>query len=545
MKRLCIGLFSIVVILFAVNLNTEKAPNLQAQNELIAAEPNMMKTECIKTDYSTTPPWQQLDPPWDPNIGIPDFSNRSDQMLSMAVDVNGRIYVVYNTPWNGSGASANYGWGVASSTDQGITWDNRVYYINNTAYTLIQPEIAITDNGKIYLWGVLNGGGLVYNPAYSRSSATCYNNPDSLIGVSYFSRAYRYAPECVTVGNGNQLVMVQYSVDRPAAYWDSVQLLFSYDTVSYYSVRFRPPGGTIGMNSIAINVNAGDTMLTHAVECLDSVNGDWDVYWYHDTMGIWRLYGMYTSNPNNDRYPSVFGSQNYTYLAMQNDFGSGNDEILFDFSTDYGATWDASLQNLTNDGAPDQFPRLYGNSSTIGIDYFHGFNQVLYNYSVTNGQTGTWLTTPEIVTDAATADTGYHACALLYTTSYFHTAWEDSRNLATDSLDIFTSRRTTPIGIKENSGALKTNPLRAFPNPFANSTTIRFNLDRPTRVDLSIYDASGRIVRNLIRARAQAGDYAFTWNRKDDQGKTVPNGVYFGRLTTNHGAFNTNLILLK
>jgi hypothetical protein len=545
MKKLFVGLLGLVMIIFAANLPIGHAPMIATDNEFVQAIPLNAEFRCVKTEPSRIPPWQQLNPPWDPNIGIPDFSHRNDQMLSMAVDVNGRIYIAYYTPWGGSGATVNCGWGVATSTDQGITWDNRVYYINNTAYTLIQPEIAITDNGKIYLWGVLNGGGLVYNPAYSRSSATCYNNPDSLIGVSYFSRAYRFAPECVTVGNGNQLVIVQYSVDRPAAYWDSVQLLFSYDTVSYYSVRFRPPGGTIGMTSIAVNVNGGDTMLTHAVECLDSVNGDWDVYWYHDTMGIWRLYGMYTSNPNNDRYPSVFGTQNYTYLAMQNDIGSGNDEILFDFSTDNGAHWDASLQNLTNDGAPDQFPRLYGNGTTIGVDYFHGFNQVLYNYSVSNGQTGTWLTTPEIVTDAASADTGYHACALLYSPSYFYAAWEDSRNLAADSLDIFTSRRVTPIGVAENRTALNPAPVRVQPNPAASTATIRFNLTSPARVDLSIYDASGRLVRNLIRARAQAGAYAFAWDRKDDRGQAVPNGVYIGRLTTDRGASSSNLILIK
>jgi hypothetical protein len=274
-------------------------------------------------------------------------------------------------------------------------------------------------------------------------------------------------------------------------------------------------------------------------------NNDWDVACYFDTLGSSSLYGWTTNNTLDDRYPSLFSDQGYSYISFQSDIGSGNFEVMFNNSTDYGGTWGGTIQNLSNDGAPDMYPRLHGFGSIVGVDYFHGYNQVFFNYSINNGQTGTWLGTPEILTDAASADTGIHACALLYTPQYYYATWEDARDMATDSIEIYSARRTAPIGIKENSSALRNNPLRTCPNPFANTTTIRFNLGQPTRVDLSIYDASGRIVRNLIRARAQAGDYTFTWNRKDDQGQTVPNGVYFGRLTTDHGTFTTNLILLK
>ena len=549
MKKLFVVFIGFVAITFAAGQPIETASTIAIQKHLIQGEPTLLDAECINTGFSTMPPWLQLDPPWDPNIPIPDVYNRNDQLISMDVDMNGRIYVAYQTPWTGTGAGVRYGWGLATSTDQGQTWDNRVYRVGSTNYTELYPEISITDNGKIYLYGTLHqvagGTTYIYQPAFMRSSATCYNNPDSLRGFLVWNLlVYRVYPEIVTWGNGNEFMFVQYTVDRTGSN-DSVCCLFTQDTVTYLYFNFRPPVGNPGMTSVAVDVSNTDTILTHAIEYYDATGSDWDIVWYLDTLnGSGNFYGWTTGNVNNDRYPSVYSTMGYSYLAIQSNNGGTDEEILFTNSTDYGATWDA-FQDLSNDGAPDVFPRVHGESSTIGCTWVHDNNQTFYNYSVNNGQSGTWQGSAEIVTDAATADTGYHCVALQYMPNYFHAAWEDNRNFATDSIEIITSRRTTPIGIKENSSALKTNPLRAFPNPFANTTTIRFNLGQPSRVDLSIYDASGRIVRNLIRARAQAGDYAFTWNRKDDQGKAVPNGVYFGRLVTNRGIMTTNLILLK
>jgi hypothetical protein len=549
MKKLFVGCFGLVVIILAANLNVKTAPTITVQKQLIETKPTLLEAECINTGSSTNPPWLQLNPPWDPNVLIPDVYHRNDELLSMAVDVNGRIYVAYQTPWTGTGAGVRYGWGLATSTDQGQTWDNRVYRVGSANYTELYPEIAITADGKIYLWGTLHqaagGTSYIYQPAYMRSSATCYNNPDSLRGFLVWNvLVYRMYPEVVTWGNGNQFIFAQYTADRTGSN-DTVTCLFSYDSTAYYFFNLRPPGGNPGMTSVSVDVSNTDTILIHAIEYFDATGNDWDVVWYLDTLnGSGNFYGWATGNVNNDRFPSVFSSQGYSYLAIQSNNGGTDEEILLTNSTDYGASWDA-FQNLSNDGAPDVTPRVHGVGSTIGCAWIHGNNQTFFNYSINNGQPGTWQGSPEIVTTSATADTGYHCVALQYTPNYYYAAWEDTRNFATDSVEIYTSRRVAPIGVAENRTAMNQIPVRVSPNPTASTATIRFNLIRPSRVDLSIYDASGRLVRNLIRARAQAGDYAFTWNRKDDRGQTVPNGVYFGRLTTDSGVTTRNLILLK
>ncbi len=305
------------------------------------------KLECINTGISTTPPWlTYLDPPWNTGIQVPDVYNRSDSMLSMAVGPDGRIYVAYTGIWNASPARGG-GFGLASSTDAGLTWDNRVFYFNNTTYSEFNPEITVTNDGKIWLWGTLNGSSYINTPCWLRSSATCYNNPDSLRGFLFFNIPYRFYGECVSWGNGNELAFVQYTVDRTGNN-DSVFCVFSYDSTNWWVFTFQPPGGNPGMTSIGLDVSGTDTILIHGIEYFDATGNDWDVVFYLDTLnGSGNFYGWATANTLDDRYPSVYCTQGYAYVAIQSDVGSGNNDIIFNYSTDYGATWNGTLIDIT------------------------------------------------------------------------------------------------------------------------------------------------------------------------------------------------------
>jgi hypothetical protein len=73
------------------------------------------------------------------------------------------------------------------------------------------------------------------------------------------------------------------------------------------------------------------------------------------------------------------------------------------------------------------------------------------------------------------------------------------------------------------------------PNPFAERTALRFGLAAWGRVDLDIYDVSGRLVRHLVGETRPAGEYRATWDGRDDSGGAAPAGVYFSRLETEGG----------
>lgn len=86
----------------------------------------------------------------------------------------------------------------------------------------------------------------------------------------------------------------------------------------------------------------------------------------------------------------------------------------------------------------------------------------------------------------------------------------------------------------------------AFPNPFNPSTTLRFESDAARDLRLSVVDVSGRHVRLLAEGRFDAGSHGVIWDGHDDDGRALPTGLYFARLT-GQGVEpqTTKLVLLK
>jgi hypothetical protein len=84
-----------------------------------------------------------------------------------------------------------------------------------------------------------------------------------------------------------------------------------------------------------------------------------------------------------------------------------------------------------------------------------------------------------------------------------------------------------------------------FPNPFNPNTTIAFGLKSAGFVNLSIYDAAGRLVATLINESRAAGNYTAAWNGKARNGSPAASGVYFYRLTAGTFIETKKMILLK
>ena len=105
------------------------------------------------------------------------------------------------------------------------------------------------------------------------------------------------------------------------------------------------------------------------------------------------------------------------------------------------------------------------------------------------------------------------------------------------------------------SVAVDPSPVHAYrlyqntPNPFNPATTIHYELPARVPMRLSVYDASGRLVRELVRSVAHpAGRYGRRWDGRDDHGRVVPSGVYLYRLEAGEtGAYTATrrLILVR
>jgi hypothetical protein len=76
--------------------------------------------------------------------------------------------------------------------------------------------------------------------------------------------------------------------------------------------------------------------------------------------------------------------------------------------------------------------------------------------------------------------------------------------------------------------------LRApVPNPFVAATRFEFTLGRGAPVSLTVYDALGRQVKEVLPLTSlPAGRYGIDWNGTDRSGTRVKSGVYFVHLTS-------------
>jgi hypothetical protein len=84
-----------------------------------------------------------------------------------------------------------------------------------------------------------------------------------------------------------------------------------------------------------------------------------------------------------------------------------------------------------------------------------------------------------------------------------------------------------------------------YPNPFRLTTTIEFELNIDSWVQMTIYDIRGQIVRNLKDELMTAGQNAIVWNGKDDMGNTVKSGIYFIQLSSENTRLVRKMILQK
>jgi hypothetical protein len=83
------------------------------------------------------------------------------------------------------------------------------------------------------------------------------------------------------------------------------------------------------------------------------------------------------------------------------------------------------------------------------------------------------------------------------------------------------------------------------PNPFLAKTVIGFAIPKECKVDLAIFNASGKMVRSLKSQTLKAGSYRVSWDGKDEQGVNVIAGVYFYTIKTEGYKGTKKLVLMR
>jgi hypothetical protein len=100
------------------------------------------------------------------------------------------------------------------------------------------------------------------------------------------------------------------------------------------------------------------------------------------------------------------------------------------------------------------------------------------------------------------------------------------------------------IGIneeKENPGLTN---FSCYPNPFVNFTTIKFYILQKAKIQMEVFDATGKLMVVLMNEEKLPGNYEVKWNGKDSAQNRLPEGTYYVTLSLNR-MMQTQKVILK
>jgi len=79
-----------------------------------------------------------------------------------------------------------------------------------------------------------------------------------------------------------------------------------------------------------------------------------------------------------------------------------------------------------------------------------------------------------------------------------------------------------------------------YPNPFNALTNIEFEIDIASNIDLSVYNANGLLVDNLLNQKKEKGLHTFSWNASE-----LPPGMYIIKLRDDNRVLTHKCQLIK
>ena len=84
-----------------------------------------------------------------------------------------------------------------------------------------------------------------------------------------------------------------------------------------------------------------------------------------------------------------------------------------------------------------------------------------------------------------------------------------------------------------------------YPNPFNPETTIKYSVAKAGKVNLSIYNIKGQLVRTLVNENQEPSYRSIVWKGENNNGSKVSSGVYFYRLQTAEKVMTKKMLLMK
>ena len=253
----------------------------------------------------------------------------------------------------------------------------------------------------------------------------------------------------------------------------------------------------------------------------------------------WEGVGMVTAR----------GEPGYTFVAetFQDSTAEGNPLTAF-FVEARAATpigwWDsAPVSGYSVDNLAPAAPAPFTGQYTAGTACLHWDPNVERDfaaYRLYRGASSSFVPGPGNLV-AALADTGYTDAAgqkYVYKLS--------AVDLHGNESPVATLEFPEPTDVGDGVPPRELSFASPKPNPATALSTLRYALPRESRVRLAVYDAAGRLVREVASGIRAAGAHAEAWDLRDGGGRAVGPGLYFARLeVAGHAALTRRIAVAR
>jgi len=229
----------------------------------------------------------------------------------------------------------------------------------------------------------------------------------------------------------------------------------------------------------------------------------------------------------------------YVCASVHRDMFNDPGDVMFTRSLDGGQTWDDPIRINTDEGftnyswfgtmsvAPNGRIDVIWLDTRDAVSYPY-LSALYYSYSIDNGVT--WSVN-EKLSELFNPNEGYPDQDKMG--DYFdmvsdndgaHLAWANTLN---GEQDVYYGH-ITPwyVGVEENISSKGDFHLINYPNPFSESTTIRYELEKNTEVNISIFDTYGKLIAVVKNENQNSGLHNIVFDSKE-----LNPGIYYCRIT--------------
>lgn len=301
-------------------------------------------------------------------------------------------------------------------------------------------------------------------------------------------------PQTVSIGSGDidTVLITNFNISSSCPTPRTVQFLLNFGT----------PGDTNTINFIVTNQPG-------FVDNIESGQGNWTHSGGNDN---WHITTHKSNSPTHSWYSGVENTWQYTNLN------------------------DASLVSPYFVVTPDSFLRFYHQYATeLNYDYSYceidnncGWWQILGIY---NGTQSSWT------------QVSYPLSSYSGQTVRLRFRFISDQSVTAEGWYIDDIAVPVLVGIEEANSSTPEFSLKVLPNPFTKSAKIRLPILNES-YQLKIYNAEGILVRQWEKAQTEPANIII-WDGTDNQGKRMPAGIYFIKMTTETRDLSQKVILLN